>query len=208
MDGTGRKMEKIWRRGLILGMTGLLLTVSSVCAQFDFQVEGKKTMSAKPAGIKLRSPAFEDSGIIPKLYTCDGEDISPQLEWSGVPEDAVSLALIVDDPDAPMGTFVHWVLYNLPANITALPERMPSDAKLETGALQGKTDFGKKPGYGGPCPPAGTHRYFFKLYALDTNLPLEPGATKKQLLKAMEGHILSEGQLVGHYQRQASASRR
>ena len=162
---------------------------------------------AKSTGIKLLSPAFEDGGMIPKLYTCDAENISPPLEWSGVPEEAVSLALIVDDPDAPMGTWVHWVLYNLPAPISTLRERTPPEAKLAIGALQGKTDFDRI-GYGGPCPPAGTHRYFFKLYALDTSLSLDPGVRKKELLKAMEGHILSEGRLVGRYQRQTSATRR
>ena len=157
-------------------------------------------MSAKSISLKLHSPAFEDGAMIPKIYTCDGENISPPLEWSGVPEEAVSLALIHDDPDAPMGTWVHWVVYNLPANITALSERIPPAAKLETGALQGKTDFGTI-GYGGPCPPAGTHHYSFRLYALNASLPLEAGATRKQLLKAMEGHVLSEGRLTGLYKR-------
>ena len=150
--------------------------------------------------IKVLSSAFQEGGMIPADYTCDGRNISPPLSWSGIPEKVVTLALICDDPDASVGTWVHWVLYNLPASAKELPAGVPPQEKLASGAVQGRNDF-RKPGYGGPCPPGGTHRYYFKLYALDKALDLKPGATKKELLKAMEGHILAEGQLMGRYKR-------
>ena len=151
--------------------------------------------------IKVKSSAFEDGGMIPKKYTCDGSDVSPPLSWEGLPEGTKSIALISDDPDAPMGTWVHWVLYNLSADAKGLPEGVPRKENLENGALQGRNDF-PNIGYGGPCPPGGTHRYFFKIYALDTMLNIPSGCTKKGLLNAMEGHILAQGQLMGKYKRQ------
>ncbi|MFQ5866233.1 MAG: YbhB/YbcL family Raf kinase inhibitor-like protein [bacterium] len=151
--------------------------------------------------IKLTSTAFEEGGMIPKKYTCDGKDVSPPLAWSSVPTGIKSFALICDDPDAPMGTWVHWVMFNLPADSTKLTENIPLDKILPNGAKQGTNDF-RKIGYGGPCPPSGTHRYYFKIYALDTELELEAGITKAQLLKAMKGHILAEGQLMGKYKRE------
>lgn len=150
--------------------------------------------------IKITSTAFSEGSIIPKRYTCDGEDVSPPLEWSGVPEGTKSLALICDDPDAPMGIWVHWVLFNIPASVKDLPTSVPPAEALENGAKHGKNDFGKL-GYGGPCPPSGTHRYYFKLYALDMQITIKSGITKAQLQKAMEGHILAEGQLMGKYKR-------
>jgi len=150
--------------------------------------------------ITITSSAFTEGAMIPKKFTCDAEDISPDLKWSGVPQGAKRLALICDDPDAPVGTWVHWVLFNIPADVTALPAGLPADATLKNGARHGKNDF-RKLGYGGPCPPGGTHRYYFKLYALDTVLTLESGSTKAQLLAAMKGHILAEGQLMGRYKR-------
>ena len=150
--------------------------------------------------IKIKSPAFVPGGKIPGKYTCDGMDISPPLAWTSGPEGTKTFALICDDPDAPMGTWVHWVLFNLPADIIELRENVPPERELESGAKQGMNDF-RKIGYGGPCPPGGTHRYYFKLYALDTEINLEAGATKSELLKAMEGHILAEGQLMGRYER-------
>lgn len=150
--------------------------------------------------IKITTRAFVPGGKIPGKYTCDGLDVSPPLAWTSVPEGTKTFALICDDPDAPMGTWVHWVLFNLPADIQELPENIPPERELESGAKQGMNDF-RKIGYGGPCPPGGTHRYYFKLYALDTELDLEVGATKRELLKAMEGHILAEGQLMGRYER-------
>jgi Raf kinase inhibitor-like YbhB/YbcL family protein len=150
--------------------------------------------------IQLTSGAFEQGGMIPQKYTCDGEDVSPAVQWSGIPDDTQSIALICDDPDAPAGTWVHWVLFNIPAGKTELPENIPGDRILENGAKHGMNDF-RRLGYGGPRPPGGTHRYFFKIYALDIEIGLEPGATKTELLKAMEGHILDEGQLMGKYAR-------
>ncbi len=150
--------------------------------------------------IVLTSPAFKEGEAIPKQYGCKGVDISPPLQWSNIPEKTKTLALIVDDPDAPMGTWVHWVFFNIPTSATGLPENVPTKDALADGAVQGKNDF-RNYGYGGPCPPGGTHRYFFKLYALDTALQLKAGCTKAELLKAMAGHILAEGQLMGRYSR-------
>ncbi len=150
--------------------------------------------------LKVKSTAFEEGGMIPKKYTCDGDDVSPPLTWNSVPGGTKSLALISDDPDAPMGTWVHWVLFNIPPNMKELHENIPPKKVLDNGARQGITDF-RRIGYGGPCPPGGTHRYYFKLYALDTEIDLDAGITKEQLLDAMEGHILAEGQLMGKYKR-------
>ena len=150
--------------------------------------------------IKITSSAFAEGGMIPTKYTCDGEDVSPPLQWDAVPEGTKTIALINDDPDAPMGTWVHWVLFNLPADVKELAENVLPNKILPNGAKQGITDF-RRIGYGGPCPPGGTHRYFFKLYALDTEIDLEAGADKEELLKAMKGHILGQGQLIGKYKR-------
>jgi len=150
--------------------------------------------------LKLTSTAFAEGDMIPRQYTCDGKDVSPPLAWSGVPAAAKTLALISDDPDAPVGTWVHWVLFDVRASVQGLPEHVPTEKTLPNGAKQGKNDFGRI-GYGGPCPPGGTHRYYFKVYALDTELKLDAGVTKAQLLKAMEGHVLAEGQLMGRYKR-------
>lgn len=150
---------------------------------------------------ELKSSAFQQDQSIPKQYTCEGADVSVPLSWSDPPSGTNSLALIVDDPDAPIGTWVHWVLYDLSADTRALPEGVPAQETLKTGATQGINDF-KKVGYGGPCPPPGrAHRYFFKLYALDRKTSLKPRATKEQLLDAMQGHILAQAQLVGLYKR-------
>ena len=151
--------------------------------------------------LSLSSPAFQEGERIPLKYTCQGEDISPKLDWSGVPEDARSLALIMDDPDAPSGIFTHWVIFNLPPDSQGLIEAVPSVFKLDTGALQGRNDFGRI-GYGGPCPPPGyPHRYRFTLYALDRQLDLEAGSSKNQVVNAAKGHILAQCQLIGTYQR-------
>jgi Raf kinase inhibitor-like YbhB/YbcL family protein len=151
-------------------------------------------------GITVTSAAFGDGDRIPAKFTCDGENVSPPLAWTGVPESSETLTLICDDPDSPSGTWVHWVLFNLPATATELAEGVRPEKQLTSGARQGRNDF-KKIGYGGPCPHGGTHRYYFKLYALDTALSLPPGVTKDELLKAMQGHILAEGQLMGKYRR-------
>jgi len=151
----------------------------------------------------LTSAAFKDGAPIPGKYTCDGVDVSPPLTWSGAPAGTRSVALIADDPDAPGGTWVHWVLYNLPAEVSELPENIAKVESLDLGgARQGRNDF-RRPGYGGPCPPPGpAHRYFFKLYALDTRLELKAGAQKKDVEAALEGHALGSAQLMGTYARQ------
>ncbi len=149
----------------------------------------------------LTSAAFADGEPIPAKYTCDGNDVSPPLQWTNAPANTRCFALIADDPDAPVGTWVHWVLYDLPADSSALPENVAKTQNITGNAKQGVNDF-RRLGYGGPCPPPGKpHRYFFKLYALDRVLDLKPAVTKKDLLKAMEGHVLAEGQLMGTYQR-------
>ena len=151
--------------------------------------------------MQLTSTAFKEGESIPSRFTCDESNVSPALKWSGVPAGAKSLVLIADDPDAPVGTWVHWVLYDLPAGTSELAEDTPKSQYLAGGAKQGLNDF-QRLGYGGPCPPPGKpHRYFFKLYALDTALELKPGATKKEVERAMEKHILAQAQLMGTYKR-------
>jgi Raf kinase inhibitor-like YbhB/YbcL family protein len=152
----------------------------------------------------ITSPAFADSRDIPSPYTCDGDDISPALVWADVPRGTKSLALIVDDPDAPdpaapKMTWVHWVLYDIPPNAEGLPSQV-KPGELPPGTREGLNDW-KRTGYGGPCPPVGRHRYFFKLYALDVDLPDLGRPTKAQLEQAMRGHVLEEAQLVGTYKR-------
>jgi Raf kinase inhibitor-like YbhB/YbcL family protein len=150
--------------------------------------------------MRVESPAFAEGGQIPGRYTCDGKDISPPLSWSGVPEGTKSLALICDDPDAPGKTWVHWVLFNLPPRISELPEGVPALETISGGGAQGTNDF-RKIGYGGPCPPRGTHRYVFKLCALDTEVALASGATRADLDRAMKGRVLAEAALTGKYSR-------
>lgn len=154
--------------------------------------------------IFLTSPAFAANGSIPTKYTCEGTDVSPPLEWFGAPSDTKTFVLIVDDPDAPdpakpERVYVHWVVYNIPASTTKLPENAGKSG-LPSGALQGSNDFGKQT-YGGPCPPIGRHRYFFKLYALDTELTGLNNPTKAQLEKAMEEHLVGNTELVGTYEK-------
>jgi Raf kinase inhibitor-like YbhB/YbcL family protein len=154
--------------------------------------------------LEITSPAFSPNEEIPSKYTCDDKDISPALEWSGLPEGTKSIALIVDDPDAPdpaapMMTWVHWVLYNIPPSATGLAEAVESQ-DLPEGTKEGLNDW-RRTGYGGPCPPIGRHRYFYKLYALEVVLPDLGNPTKKDLERAMEGHIIAKVELVGTYQR-------
>ena len=151
--------------------------------------------------IEIKSSAFDEGGIIPKKYTCDGADVSPTLSWTSVPEETKTIALICDDPDAPMGTWVHWVLFNLPADVKELPENVPSEKNLDNGTMQGTNDFGKI-GYGGPCPPDREHRYIFKLFALDAELELAEGSTKAEVEQAIQGHIIAQAELMGKYERQ------
>jgi len=155
----------------------------------------------KVMNLQITSTAFSEGQTIPAKYSCEGSDASPPLKWTNAPANTKSFALIADDPDAPAGTWVHWVLYDLPPNTTGLPEDVAKTQFIAGNAKQGLNSWPRL-GYGGPCPPPGKpHRYFFKLYALDTMLDLKPGVTKKDLLKAMEGHVLAEGQLMGTYQR-------
>lgn len=149
----------------------------------------------------LMSSAFSQGEPIPAKYTQDGEDVSPPLSWQGTPADTRSLALVCEDPDAPMGTWTHWLLYGMAGEQTRLPENVPAAERLSDGARQGLNDF-RGVGYGGPAPPPGKpHRYFFKLYALDAAIQLAPRATRRELLQAMEGHVLATGQMMGTYQR-------
>lgn len=150
--------------------------------------------------ITITSPVFQEGAMIPFDHTCDGANVSPPLQWKGIPQGAKSLVLIADDPDAPTGDWVHWVFYDLPPDTVELPFAVPNVERIPSGGTQGRTDFGSI-GYGGPCPPRGMHRYFFKVYALDVMLYLKPGATKKELLKAMQGHVLANGVLMGTCER-------
>lgn len=151
--------------------------------------------------LELTSPAFDDGARIPERFTCDGADVSPPLEIAGVPEEAASLALVADDPDAPAGTWVHWVLWGLPGDRRELPEGVPPGEEGPDGARQGTNDFGNS-GYGGPCPPPGApHRYFFKLYALEGTPDLAPGATKEELLEAIDPRVVASCELMGRYER-------
>lgn len=150
--------------------------------------------------LAVSSPSFEEGAAIPKAHTADGADISPALSWSGLPPETKSVALICDDPDAPDGTFTHWIVYNIPPAVTALAGKIPIQDRLPDGSLQGRNDFGKN-GYSGPSPPSGTHRYFFRIYALDAPLDLKPGATREQLDAALKGRILARGERMGRYTR-------
>lgn len=179
----------------LLSVTFALLLAGKTLAFTASPAKGDTAMD-----INISSTVFKEGEMIPSKYTCDGENISPSLGWTGIPKGTKSLALICDDPDAPRGTWVHWVLFNIPGDVSGLSENIPPHSTLKNGARQGINDS-RQLGYDGPCPPGGTHRYFFKLYALSVVLTLETGATKAQLLKAMEGHILGEGQLMGKYKR-------
>jgi len=197
-------------RLLRVGPAAILLVLSVLPGCGD---GGAALPAVNPAAptIHLTSPAFAEGAMIPREFTCDGADRSPPLEWSGVPQAARALVLICDDPDAPGGTWSHWVLYDLSPGITSLAQGVATDlvATLEPKtvgkqpgltASQGKNDFGKI-GYGGPCPPRGVHRYFFRLYALDQPTELAPGATRTAVFKAVAGRILAQGQLMGKYAR-------
>jgi Raf kinase inhibitor-like YbhB/YbcL family protein len=194
-----------------LTLAGLVASLASIgCGRADSLPPEDSSLLT----IQLRSSAFDDGGMIPKVFSCDGSDSSPPFEWSGIPPAARSLALIVDDPDSPIDTWSHWVVFNLPPQVTAIKQAVPPEQIIEPAYLenlglsneqklmvvQGGNDFGKT-GYGGPCPPSGTHRYSFRLYALDNELQLNPTATRADVLKQISGHILAEGRLVGKYTR-------
>jgi Raf kinase inhibitor-like YbhB/YbcL family protein len=159
-----------------------------------FSVSLSKEVSTMEA-IRVTSPAFQSNGHIPRQYTCDGKDINPPLMIANCPQGTRSIALICDDPDAPVGIWVHWVIWNIDPGVKEIKENT-----VPQGAVEGMNDF-RKHAYGGPCPPSGTHRYFFKVYALDSMLNISPNSTKADLEKAMKGHILGQGQLVGLYKR-------
>ncbi len=176
------------------------------CLVFVFQIGLADTNSKDKPIIKITSSAFKTGEAIPKKYTCDDSDVSPPLEIRSVPSGTRSLVLIMEDPDAPRGIFVHWILFNLPGTNQTLAEKVPSLAKLDNGPIHGQNGFTQSPsnpllGYNGPCPPEGTHRYFFRVYALNTVLNLQPGATKNQILVAMKDHLIGEGFLMGRYTR-------
>jgi Raf kinase inhibitor-like YbhB/YbcL family protein len=180
----------------VLFATALLACLVAACSAGDKKPVRENTMS-----IQFTSSAFAEGQPIPAKHTADGPDVSPPVQWTNIPPAAKSLALICDDPDAPVGTWVHWVVYDLASATAGLATDVPNSQYLSNGAKQGLNDFGRL-GYGGPCPPPGKpHRYFFKLYALDTVLDLRPGATKKDVETAMKGHVLAEGRLMGTYQR-------
>lgn len=183
-------------RDVRLGIGALVLLMLSVAACSAGAPAPAATAVPEAVALTLESDAFVEGGAIPSRYTCDGDDLSPPLRWGEPPAPTGSLALIVDDPDAPGGTWVHWVLYDIPPEVRALEEGAPPPA----GSTEGHSSWGRA-GYGGPCPPSGTHRYVFALYALDGALGLEPGATRDDVLRAAEGRILAVGQLVGTYSR-------
>ena len=193
------------KRFCFLKQTSLLALATLLCSMtfpVPMSAGDQPTAIEKPSmKIAVTSTAFTEGHSIPKLHAFDDKNLSPALQWTGVPPEANSLALICDDPDAPMGTWVHWLLYDLPPTTAGLSEGVPKSPELTNGTKQGLNDF-KQIGFGGPMPPPGKpHRYYFKLYALDTMLNLKPGITKKELLRAMEGHVLAEGELMGIYQR-------
>jgi Raf kinase inhibitor-like YbhB/YbcL family protein len=185
-------------RILAIVLTLMLIPITGCSSQGAISQEGAVGVKSS---LKLQSTVFKEGERIPDEYTCDGKNISPPLSWSGPDNTLNSWVLIVEDPDAPRGIFTHWIIYNIPANITSLPEAVPTTEKTPNGALQGKNDS-LKLGYTGPCPPPGpVHHYDFTLYALDSPLNLPAGVSKKQLLEAMQGHIISQGKLTGIYQR-------
>ena len=186
-----------------LALTSVLLLLLFACR--DARTSGKVGASTIEGGsamsLAVTTTAFSPGGAIPKGYTCDGADTSPDLSWSGVPAGVQSFALIADDPDAPVGTWTHWLIWNIPAQNSGLPNGVPKVETLDDGTRQGRNDF-RRIGYGGPCPPPGKpHRYFFKVYALDAKLDVRAGANKEELERAMKGHVLAQGELMGKYGR-------
>lgn len=188
-------MEKHLRFGL------WALLILSALAACQGQEPEQPREEERTAILQVSSDAFDDGTTIPQRYTCDGEDLSPALLWSEPPAGTQSLVLICDDPDAPMRTWDHWVLFNIPVTTRSLPEGMPADTSIPGAGVHGSNSW-RQLGYGGPCPPQGAaHRYYFKLYALDTSLDLDAGASKSDVEKAMKGHVLADGQLMGRYSR-------
>ncbi|GAB4169152.1 MAG: YbhB/YbcL family Raf kinase inhibitor-like protein [Calditrichia bacterium] len=179
----------------------LLIMLVAGCNSQDQKQSPKQVEEKQMESFYLKADAFHEGDMIPVKFTCQGEDVSPQLQWGHVPEGTESFALICDDPDAPMGTWVHWVVYNIPADYTGFTEGMGNKQELPDGIQQGVNDFGNT-NYGGPCPPPGApHRYYFKLYALDTLTDFKAGLTKSELLNQIESHIIAKTELMGKYRR-------
>jgi hypothetical protein len=179
------------------------LTICLIAGSGEAIAQAKDHINTKTKGgttMEITSSSFKHEDMIPAKYTCDGQNISPPLAWSGAPKETKSFALICDDPDAPAGIWVHWVIFDIPENVNSLPEKVAKQEEIAGLGKNGKNSS-RRYGYDGPCPPGGTHRYYFKLYALDTMLHLNAGLSKEDLLKAMKGHILSEAQVMGRYKR-------
>ena len=185
----------------VLAFVFLLIAYSPTSAMFAAPRLSRGEGKDSAMSLAISSPSFPNGGDIAKQFTCDGADLSPQLSWTNPPAGTKSFALLVDDPDAPVGNWNHWAAWNLPPTLRSLPEGVAKTAHLPDGTEQGMNDF-RKPGYNGPCPPAGKpHRYYFKLFALDTKLDLKSGAGKHDLERAMKGHILAQAEWMGRYQR-------
>lgn len=186
---------------LVVVFAAALITAVAAWSQMDGVMPEGGAMSR----IMVSSPAFKHEGLMPKDHTCDGKDISPALEWSGLPNNTKSIALICDDPDAPMGTWIHWVVFNIPASIKEIGAGA-DEKSLGPSVRQGKNSWNRL-GYGGACPPSGEHRYFFRVYAIDTMLEVKNEPTKAQLIDAMKGHVLAEGEIMARYTRLGRGSK-
>jgi Raf kinase inhibitor-like YbhB/YbcL family protein len=199
VDVAARNLHGTPLRQATLACTALAVTLVAVACGGGREATSSARETAVP--IQITSPAFNPGEPIPTKYTCDGEDVSPPLRWIGMPQTTQSIAIIVEDPDAPSGTFVHWVIYDIPGSATELPEGLPKTESLPSGVKQGVNDF-KKLGYGGPCPPQGSaHRYDFHIYALDLQVQFRAGMGKQELLNLIEGHVTAQGILMGTYRR-------
>jgi Raf kinase inhibitor-like YbhB/YbcL family protein len=196
----GRMRQQVLTIGRVLLIHAVLCLFLIACRPVSSPSPNADQTANQTAKLTIASTSFANGAAIPPLLTCDGKNRSPDLSWEGIPPNTQSLALIAEDPDAPGKTFTHWVLYDLPPKTRQLPAGLPPQPFLTTGGGHGKNDFGRY-GYGGPCPKSGTHRYLFKLYALDKLLDLPAGATKAEVLEAMEGHVIAMGELMGTYSR-------
>jgi Raf kinase inhibitor-like YbhB/YbcL family protein len=187
--------------GFLAILISLVWRMSATGSNPILSVSALAPQEGKAMSLSISSPSFSSGGDIPKKFTCDGADISPQLAWTEPPQGTKSFALLVDDPDAPVGNWNHWTLWNLPASASGLAEGISKEASLPDGSQQGKNDF-RKTGYNGPCPPPGKpHRYYFKLFALDTKLDLKSGSSKRELESTMKGHVLAQAEWMGRYGR-------
>lgn len=195
----GQRPAILWPR--LFALSSILLVTVFACRSTRTRGEAGTSEGGSAMSIAVTTTAFPPNGAIPANYTCDGADVSPDLSWSGAPSGVQSFALIAQDPDAPAGTWTHWLIWNIPAQSTGLPKRVPQDETLGDGARQGRNDF-RRIGYNGPCPPRGkAHRYFFRLYALNAKLDLRAGANRNELEEAMKGHVLAQGELMARYGR-------